>query len=159
MTRIKVLSGAITALIVSAAIADTPATPATPATAPTPAPAAVSSAPAAEARIPFVNHGGIYNWQVLNDKTVLIQGLNRKWYKATLMSSCLDLPFAEQIGVESNADGSFDKFSSIKVRGRSCPLTSLVESAPPPRKVKASKAAASAPEAAAAPAAPAAPAQ
>jgi len=147
MTNGKLLSGVLAGLIVSVAIADTAAA--------SDAPAAPST-PAAEARIPFANHGGVYNWQVLNDRTVLIQGQNRKWYKATLMSSCFDLPFAEQIGIESNADGSFDKFSSIKVRGRNCPLISLVESAPPPRKVKTNKKAAAAPTApAAAPASPA----
>jgi hypothetical protein len=138
MTGIKILSGILAGFIMSSAIADTPAAPGT---------------PAVEAQIPFANHGGIYNWQVINDRTVLIQGQNRKWYKATLMSSCFDLPFAERLGFESNSDGSFDKFSSIKARGQNCPLISLVETTPPPRKVKADKAAAA--PAAAAPASPA----
>ena len=90
--------------------------------------------PETQAQIPFANHGGIYNWQVVNDRTVLIQSQNRKWYKATLLSSCLELPFAETLGFESNADGSFDKFSSLKVRGQHCPLVSLVETAAPPKK-------------------------
>jgi hypothetical protein len=130
MTSIKILAGILAGFIVSGAVADAPAAP---------------SAPAAETRIPFANHGGIYNWQVINDRTVLIQGQNRKWYKATLMSSCFDLSFSERLGFESNSDGSFDKFSSIKTHGQNCPLTSLVETTPPPRKVKAGKAASAAP--------------
>jgi len=50
--------------------------------------AAASAAPAPEASIPFANHGGIYNWRVVNDRTVLIQSQSRRWYKATLLSSC-----------------------------------------------------------------------
>ncbi len=155
MMRIKILSGMLAGFMMSAAIADTPAAPDTPA-AGEPAPGRPApDRPAPETRIPFANHGGIYNWQVINDRTVLIQGQNRKWYKATLMSSCFDLSFAERLGFESNSDSSFDKFSSIKARGQNCPLISLVETTPPPKKVKANKAAAPAAPAAAAPASPA----
>jgi hypothetical protein len=127
LSREGLLAAILSSFIVCAALADSP-TPAT--------------AAAVEAQIAFANHGGIYNWQVVDDRTVLIQSQTRKWYKATLFSSCFDLPFAEQVGFESNADGSFDKFSSIKVRGHDCPLVSLVETTPPPRKVKGNKAAA-----------------
>jgi hypothetical protein len=102
-----------------------------------------------EASIPFANHDGIYSWQVVDNRTVLIQAVSRKWYKATLFSSCFDLPFAEQVGFESNPDGSFDKFSAIKVREQNCPLVSLVETAAPAKKAKAKKS-----EAPAAPASP-----
>jgi hypothetical protein len=129
MTKLKLVSAILSGLIASAAVGDTPATPAAPNT------------PPAQASIPFADHDGIYNWQVIDDRTVLIQGQNRKWYRASLMSRCFDLAFAERLGFESNPDGSFDKFSSITVRGQSCPLTSLVEAPPPPRKVKANKAA------------------
>jgi hypothetical protein len=95
--------------------------------------------PAPEAQIAFADHGGIYNWQVVDDRTVLIQSQNRKWYKATLFSPCFNLPFAERLGFESNSDGSFDKFSSIQVRSQKCPLISLVETMAPAKKVKAKK--------------------
>lgn len=123
------LPGVLLCMLACAAVADTPA-PA-PAAAATPVPTAVP-----QVQIPFANHGGIYNWQVVDDRTVLIQGQNRKWYKATLMSSCINLSFAERLGFESNADGSFDKFSSIQTRDQKCPLVSLVETTPPPKKVK-----------------------
>ncbi len=93
--------------------------------------AAPSAAAPKEASIPFANHGGIYNWGVVDNQTLLIQGRNRKWYKATLFAPCSNLPFAQTIGFKTNAGGSFDKFSSIVVRRRRCSLTSLVEIPPP----------------------------
>ncbi len=110
-----------------------------------PVTAAAGSAPAdatppAEARIPFANHRGIYSWHVVDDKTVLIQAQNRQWYKATLMTPCFDLPFANTIGFATNADGSFDRFSAIKLRRQKCQLISLVKSDPPPKKAKKSSA-------------------
>jgi hypothetical protein len=48
-----------------------------------------------------------------------------------LFAPCFDLPFAEAVGFKTNADGSFDKFSALEVRGQRCPLLSLVETAPP----------------------------
>lgn len=88
----------------------------------------------AEASIPFANHGGIWTWQVENDHSVLIQSSSRKWYRATLMAPCFDLPFSERIGFQTNADGSFDRFGSLTVRDRRCPLTSLVPADPPAKK-------------------------
>ena len=93
-------------------------------------------AAAVEANIPFANHGGIYTWQVENDRSVLIQSQSRKWYRATLFSPCFDLPFSETLGFETEASGSFDKFSSIRMRGQTCRLTSLVETAAPLKKQK-----------------------
>jgi hypothetical protein len=106
-----------------------------PAASPEPnAAAAASAAAPKEASIPFANHGGIYNWGVVDNRTLLIQGRNRKWYKATLFAPCIDLPFAQTIGFKTNASGSFDKFSSIVVRRQRCSLTSLVEIPPPVKK-------------------------
>lgn len=108
------------------------ADPAPPAAAANPA----QSASEPQASIPFANRGGIYDWRVVDSRTVLIQGLDRQWYRASLMSSCFDLPFAQRIGFETNPDGSFDKFSSIKLRSQNCPLVSLVKSAPPAKQSK-----------------------
>jgi hypothetical protein len=88
----------------------------------------------AEARIPFVNHGGIYDWEAAGRDTLYIQDVHRKWYRASLMGTCLDLDFARAIGFESGATDTLDRFSSIVVRGQRCPITSLIASGPPPRK-------------------------
>ena len=93
-----------------------------------------------EARIPFANNGGIYNWRAVNDRTLLIQARNRQWYKATLFAPCIDLPFATRVGFVSNRDGSFDKFSSIKLSHQSCSVSSLVPTAAPAAAAKAPKA-------------------
>jgi hypothetical protein len=143
MKNIGLLPAVLSSMLVCAAVAESPAPP---------QPAAPQPA-APQVQIPFADRGGIYNWQVVNDRTVLIQGQNRKWYKATLMSACIDLPFAQRLGFESNADGSFDRFSSIQVREQKCPLVSLVETSPPAKKAKKPGAAAASP-AAAAPASP-----
>lgn len=94
-----------------------------------------AAAPAPEARIAFAK-SNIWNWQVVNDETVLIQDIGHRWYKATLLGHCINLPFAERIAFDSNPDGTFDKFSAILYRGQRCPLRSLVETAAPPKKSK-----------------------
>jgi Family of unknown function (DUF6491) len=97
---------------------------------------AATPAPPPEARIVFADKGGIWNWEVLDSTTILIQDRGRRWYKAKLLASCTGLPFEQRIGFESNADGSFDKFSAIQTRQQRCPLVSLVRSDAPPKKSK-----------------------
>lgn len=99
--------------------------------------ALASAAPAptvAEAQIPFANHGTIDNWQADGRSALYLQGPGRQWYHAELIGPCLDLNYAEAIGIETRGTGSFDRFGSIIVRGQRCALTSLVKSAPPPKK-------------------------
>jgi hypothetical protein len=109
--------------------------PAADTTPPPAASAATASAPLAEAQIPFAKRN-IWNWQVVDDQTLLIQDQGRRWYKATLFGHCINLPFANRIAFDSNPGGSFDKFSAILVRGQRCPLRSLVKSPAPPKKSK-----------------------
>jgi hypothetical protein len=115
-----------------------PAAPA-PATSSAATSAPATRAAAAQAQIPFANQGGIWNWQVVDDKTVLIQDRSRNWYKATLMVNCFNLPFAQRLGFETNPSGTFDKFSAIQFGDQRCPLISLVATPAPARKAKAQK--------------------
>ena len=111
-----------------------------------PAASAPAAKPLPEVQINFANQGGIWDWSVVDNKTLLIQDRSRRWYKATLLVSCLDLPFDQKIGFESNANGSFDKFSAIQTRQQRCPLTSLVRTdAPVSKKSKQASAAKPAP--------------
>lgn len=87
-----------------------------------------------EVRIPFANHGSIDNWQADGRNALYVQGIGRQWYHATLMGPCDELPFANAIGFETRGTTDFDRFSTIIVRGRRCPVTSVVKSGPPPRK-------------------------
>jgi hypothetical protein len=92
--------------------------------------------PTAEARIPFVNHGGIRNWRATDRETLYIESSHRRWYRAKLMGPCLDLNFVNGIGFETLGNDTFDRFSSIRVRGQSCKVQSLVAVDGPPRKKK-----------------------
>jgi hypothetical protein len=111
--------GALAAGSASALAADEPAPPAAP----------------AEAQIPFAKRN-IWNWQVIDDKTVLIQDQGRRWYKATLFGTCTNLPFADKVGFDSSPGDTFDKFSALLVRGQRCQLSSLVKTDPPAKKAK-----------------------
>ncbi len=91
-----------------------------------------------DARIPFVNHGGVRDWRSNDRETIYIQASNRAWYKATLMSPALDLPYTTAIGFDTGPNGTLDKFSSIVVRGQRYPIASLERIAgEPPKKAKA----------------------
>jgi hypothetical protein len=89
-----------------------------------------------DVRIPFANYGGINDWRADGVSAIYIQGRNRRWYRAELMGSCIDLPFAEHVGFVVEPSGEFDRFSEIIVHGHRCVLKSLVESAAPPAKAK-----------------------
>jgi hypothetical protein len=87
-----------------------------------------------EMSIPFVSHGGIRDWRAIDRDTLYVQDNHGYWYRAELMTSCLDLPFTETIGFAAGGTDRFDRFSSVIVRGRLCPLKSFVASGPPPKK-------------------------
>ena len=87
-----------------------------------------------EASIPFATLGGIDDWRANGDKGLWIRGRSHKWYYAELLGSCSGLGFHDRIGFVIEPYGSFDRFSSIVVEGRICPIRSLRESEPPPPK-------------------------
>jgi len=101
-------------------------------------PAAAADAPAkpVEASIPFVNMGSIEDWRADGDSALYIQDVHRKWYHATLMGPCTDLPFANAIGIETRGVDTLDRFGTIIVRHRRCAIQSFVASGPPPKKSK-----------------------
>lgn len=92
-----------------------------------------------QASIPFVNHDGIRDWRATDSRTLYVQDSRRRWYRATLFAPCLDLPFAQTIGFETRGVDTFDRFSSIRVRGQRCAMSSLERSEPPPPKAKRAK--------------------
>jgi len=91
--------------------------------------------------IPFANHGGIRDWRVENNQSLLIEGIGGHWYRAKLMSPAIDLPFADRIGFIAEPSGSLDKFSTVVVRGRRYPIGSLTAAEPPVKRSAAVKAA------------------
>ncbi len=78
-----------------------------------------------QARIPFADRT-IRNWRTPSRDVVLIEAGGGQWYRADLMGSCSGLRFSETLGFETNAGGSFDRFSSIVTRDQNCPVRSLV---------------------------------
>ena len=89
-----------------------------------------------ETSIPFVDMGGIRDWQAIDDSALYVQDSGRKWYLAKLMAPCTDLTFATVIGFETKGVNRLDKFGSVVVSGQRCPLSSFVASGPPPPKAK-----------------------
>jgi hypothetical protein len=85
-----------------------------------------------EARIPFVNHGGIRDFRPAGRDVVYLQDRGRQWYRAELMGPCLGLPFARAIGVRTHGS-SLDRFGALLVEGQRCHLQSLVAVQAPQR--------------------------
>lgn len=101
------------------------------------APALASSAgadgpAAAEARIPFVNHGGIRDWRATDGDTIYVQDRSRRWYRAELAYRAFGLPHAWAIGFETRGIDSFDRFSNVVIDGQRIPVRSLVQVDGPP---------------------------
>jgi hypothetical protein len=94
-----------------------------------------------EARIPFVNHGGIRDWHAHDRDTLYIQGRNRAWYEATLMRPAYDLRFSTAIGFDTGPSDTLDKFSTVVIRGQRYAIKSLVkiEGEPPHKRDKRDK--------------------
>jgi hypothetical protein len=88
-----------------------------------------------QAQIPFVNYGGINDWQADHDKGLWIQDNHRKWYYASLMGPCSGLGFATSVGFDTAPFGTFDRFSSVIVPGWGrCIVQTLTSSDGPPAK-------------------------
>jgi hypothetical protein len=98
---------------------------------------ATASAEDTDASIPFANMGGIYDWSADGPSALYIQSISKQWYHVQLLAPCFDLPFAERVGfVSEPGSGTFDKFSSILVRGQECPVKAIARSGPPPSRAK-----------------------
>lgn len=92
-----------------------------------------------EAGIPFANSVGIRNFEADGETALWIEDNQRLWYRAELVSRCWGLDDALKIGFVPRGAGTLDKFGEILVDGKSCQITSLTTSAPPP-KIAAAKA-------------------
>lgn len=97
-------------------------------------PAAAERQLGVEAGIPFADTVGIRNFQADGESALWIEDNRRLWYRAELMSRCWGLDHALKIGFVPRGAGTLDKFGEILVDGKSCQITSLKTSAPPPSK-------------------------
>jgi hypothetical protein len=98
---------------------------------------------APQAAIPFVNFGGIYNWQADGTKGLWVQDSRKHWYYAALMGPCVGLDFANTIGFDVHPMDTLDRFSAVIVPGWGrCNFSSLSVSNGPPARLKTAQAAA-----------------
>ena len=94
-----------------------------------------------QAHIPFLNHGGIRDWEFGDRDTIYIQDRHRNWYEATLMIPVVGWRSQWAIGFESEGIDTLDRFSKVIVDGRRHPMKSLVRiDGPPPRGDEANRA-------------------
>lgn len=88
-----------------------------------------------ETRINFPNEGTIRNFEADRNDGIWLEDRQRRWYYADFIGSCQELNFAQAIGFDTRGASTFDKFSTIVVRGERCPIASLVTANKPlPRK-------------------------
>ncbi len=83
--------------------------------------------PSASASIPFVRFGGIENWAADGTRGITLKSVTGHYYRATFMAPCIELPYAERIGVDVDGTPDLDKFDAIVVRGERCTFASLNE--------------------------------
>jgi hypothetical protein len=102
-------------------------------------------APAAgepEAGIPFTQYRGIRDWHADNDRLLYVQAADRQWYQVDLLGPCIGLEYANRVGFDTrDPAGTFDRFSSIIVRGSGIPgggrcKVSSVKKIPKPTRVE-----------------------
>ena len=88
-----------------------------------------------EAGIPFTQYHGIRDWHADNDRQLYVQAADRQWYQVDLFAPCIGLEYANRIGFDTrDPAGTFDRFSSIIVRGGGrCKVDSVKKIAPPTR--------------------------
>lgn len=100
----------------------------------TESPTAKAGKPAPEASIPFANRGGIRDWQLEDDSTLLLQDRRGQWYRAKLQVPAYYLSYAEAIGFVTGPSGTLEKFGSVVIRGQRYPIISLTRIKPPAKK-------------------------
>lgn len=90
------------------------------------APAPAQAQGVREARIPFVQYGGIRDWRTDRDDELFVQDSGRRWYHVELMGPCVGLEFANRVRfLPSDGAGTFDRFSWISADGERCKVQSV----------------------------------
>jgi hypothetical protein len=86
-----------------------------------------SGPPSPPVEIPFVHQGGIYDWKADGTGAILIESLQHRYYRATFMAPCDQLPFTEHVGFATDALDTLDKFDSIVVGHQRCYFQTFTE--------------------------------
>lgn len=79
-----------------------------------------------DVRVPFADVR-VRDYQVARDDSLILRAGANRWYRATIWEPCAsDLRWAwDRIGLDTHPSGSLDKFSTVIVRGRRCPIRTL----------------------------------
>jgi len=85
----------------------------------------------------------IDSWKEDGTKGVYLRVGVKKWYYATFMAPCINLPWVESIGIVTDGMGQVDHFSSIVVNSQTgterCWFKAVDEVDGPPQKAKKEK--------------------
>ncbi len=69
----------------------------------------------------------IRNWYVIDNKTLIIEAVGQRKYKATLMNPCHGLRFTDSIGFSTGGPWELDKWTTIHLPdGQRCYIKDLV---------------------------------
>ncbi len=91
-----------------------------------------------DASIPFIGFGSIHSWTVRDDGSLVLEGDNRRLYRATFIGACPELKFAgPSLALKTGPVDRADRFSSIIVNGRTCQFATLDEVIDPKSQAKA----------------------
>jgi hypothetical protein len=86
----------------------------------------------AKAGIPLSEFGNIYDWRPDGAAGIYIETDDRRWFHATFMTPCENLPFTEHVGVRTTPPLPITQFDSIEVRGENCFFQTLERVSGPP---------------------------
>jgi len=89
-----------------------------------------------QASIPFVDSGSIQDWEADGTDAIYLEDVHNRWYRGTFMGPCLNLPFADVIGIDTTGPDTLDQFATLLVGGERCALRTLVASPPPTNRVR-----------------------
>jgi hypothetical protein len=89
------------------------------------APRATLQAPVGEAVDSFPILSPLHDWQVIDEKTVIVWATPWQPYLVQLKYPSHDLPFVQAIGITSLGDRVYARFDSLKVRGFRYPIDNI----------------------------------
>jgi len=72
---------------------------------------------ATEASIPFASNGGVDDWRAEGTGAIWFKDNRGRWFRAELFGPAFDLPYVEQIAIDSRPNGTLDKWGAILVHG------------------------------------------
>lgn len=83
-----------------------------------------------------VKRGGVRDWVVVDDSTLLIQDPFQRWYKVRLVAPSRDLVHAQALGFDTGPSGALDNTGAVIVRRQKFPVASITAGEDPAKKPK-----------------------